>query len=290
MIGVPMQCPSCRQSVSLHWVTCQNDGCGAHLGYPNVRFAQQQDHVNALDRRHNDTISALTFTGHADEAQSLENTIGSASTAVLVRRSSLVRDMLEKDNGNFLTFYQQIDAGRRHPENPDWDIKRRAVDAVLFPYYEKQVCFLCLSLNDCGMEYYGEWHFSFSGSVIGDRTSVFEENAVIFFNTHKIIATAPNFKGYVAAWADRGKLAVCKLQSDIQNGHTPLNLQAILIREDPQGLGADDYVECHVHGPLNVKDAQRIMYRKATLEMDLLYQDRALLLLQSLGLNPVLIH
>lgn len=246
--------------------------------------------MDALARRYNDTISILLAAGHANAGQSIENTIASQSTAVLVRRSHLVCDLVEKDNGNFLTFYQQIDAGRRNPENTEWDIKRRAVDAVLFPYYEKQICFLCLSLNDRGIQHYGDFHFSFSGSVIGGRTTVFEENSVNFFDRHQTIATAPNFKGYVAEWGERGKLAVCKLQSAVQNCQTPLNPQAFLIHEDPQRLGADDFIECHVHGPLNVKDAQKIMYREATLEMDRFFQDRALLLLQSLGLKPVLIH
>lgn len=283
-----MKCPQCQVEVSQSRVTC--DKCLYHLGYPNVRFAAQAVYVKALETRFAATLQKLEDQGLKDAAQNVQDLVAQRSTAVLARWSSLIED-LEKDRGFFLTFYQQVSANRRSPQDNGWDTKRKAVDAALFPYYEEQVSFLCLSLNDRGVEYYGDFHFSFSIRSICHRTTVCQENSVVFCETHKTTIINPDLRGFVASWDDRSKLALCKLQDAVQHGQTVEDIQALLIQDDPQNRkGYEDFIECHVYGLPHVLNSREITYRPATRKEDRAAQKRAVRLLKGLGLNPVRIQ
>lgn len=284
-----MKCPQCTLDVSPGRAIC--DMCQFHIGYPNVRFATQPEHRDALNTRVNDTLQQLQAQGLGDAAQQMESLVAQHSRAVMARRNSQIKDLIERDGGVFLTFYQQIASDRRSPEDNRWDRIRKAVDAALFPYYEDQINFLCLSLNDRGVEYYGDFHFSFSDASICHRTTVFQENTVVFCEKQEIRITDPDFRGFVATWNDRGKLALCKLRADVQDGQTLQDLQSIIIRNDPQNRkGYEDFIECHVYGALNVRNAVRITYRESARKEDRVLQKRAVRLLKRLGLLPELIN
>jgi len=237
------------------------------------------------------TLRKLAKQGLEQAAQNVEDLVTQHGTAVLARWSSQVKDLVEKDRGFFLTFYQQVSANRRSPQDNGWDTKRRAVDAALFPYYEEQVSFLCLSLNDRGLEYYGDFHFSFSIPSTSHRTTVCQENSVLFCEKHKTTTINPDLKGFVATWDNRGKLAVCKLDDAVQHGQTQEDIHALLIQADPQNRkGYEDFIECHVYGPLHVENSRLITYRPATRKEDRTVQRRAVRLLESLQLVPVQIQ
>lgn len=287
--SIAMLCPQCHVNASPGRAICDN--CQYHLGYPNVRFAEQSDHLQALNNRFDTSQQQLSNQNLAAEADQVEQLVAEKSRAVLARRYSQMKDLVENDRGVFLTFYQQVSANRRLPEDNTWDIKRKAVDAALFPYYEEQITFLCLSMNDRGVEYYGDIHFAFSDASISHRTTVCQENSVVFCEKHGITIIDPDLKGYVATWKDRGKLAVCKFLDEIQQGMTQQDLEAIFIRDDSANRrGYEDFIECHVYGPLSVRNASQITYREVASKEERTQQRRALRLLRERGLNPVQMH
>lgn len=114
---------------------------------------------------------------------------------------------------------------------------------------------------------------------------------MVFCEKHGTTIIDPDLKGYVATWKDRGKLAVCKFLDEIQQGMTQQDLEAIFIRDDSANRrGYEDFIECHVYGPLSVRNASQITYREVASKEERTQQRRALRLLRERGLNPVQMH
>jgi len=135
-------------------------------------------------------------------------------------------------------------------------------DEALFPGYKEHIRFAALTLTSQGLVNFGECSFVLKSGMIAHRASVFEENSVRWMERHGIrVAEAHDLpRGYRAPWDDRGKLAVAKLGSRIDDTTSPTEFSEILL-ENGATSGTDDFVEVHIYGPMTIRTVEHVHVR-----------------------------
>lgn len=157
-----------------------------------------------------------------------------------------------------ISFYRQVSSGGRLPENNAFDDIRTSVDSRLFPHYYQDILFGALTATDAGVTSYGPYSIFLNDVAISDRTSLFEENSLVFFrDKHKI---APGDKvpvGYRATWAERALLAAAKLHPRL-TAEIPENELASLVLLNAGSIEKEDFIEAHIHGSLSLYSVEKV--------------------------------
>ncbi len=250
-------CSFCRNEVP------QPSSCCPHCGRPglfwNVVAAEATDERAALERRYQAARRDATARKAGGPLQGFESAV-TGSRAVISRSRSEALRLATSTRQLYATYYQLIEAGVRLPDGDDWDIVRELADTLLFPHYKQEMRFGALSLDGRGLPNYGECSIVLRDDLIGDRTSVFEENSALFMERHKIkISRKPNLpKGYRATWAERAKLGVAKLHGRIDSTTTPDKYSQILLKPGATSED-DDFIEVHIFGPMTVLTMERVI-------------------------------
>ena len=253
-----MDCPRCNTNIrehERHCPTCQHD-----VGFPNVRASESVDETTALESRYRKAIDAAIVNRSASVLQQFESAV-KKSLAVICRPIRIIERILNSDNEIYSTFYMEIGAELRRPQDNKFDRGRYAVDATLFPGYQEEIRFAALSLNDYGTAGYGECAMFLSDSAISNRASVFEENSFFFMENHDVVVGQKPPVGYRATWDCRHYLAVAKLQHMINTSTIPSEFGTILLQSG-QPHKTDDFIEVHVFGPITRRALEKIVIKK----------------------------
>jgi hypothetical protein len=251
--GVGMDCGYCGFPTYIGALFCP--ACFSHVGYPNVRLAQQPKEKAALSRR----MLAAEMNASSQDCSDVLNALGSAAlaTKAVLARSLRAVDKLvrgEPDPG----FHAQVNSGSRIPEDNLWDRGRTAAESTVLPYCYDSVIFAALSLDGLGLTPYGPFFIILKEAMIAHRSSVFEENPFIFCQRHKIYAGSAPPDGYRASWGDRDKLVKAKLASHLSATTNTADFSSIILKP---GLGTADgeFVEVHIYGPIHARAIERVI-------------------------------
>ena len=234
--------------------------CEAFLGYPNVRAAQEPAETKELDQRyrvaHNDvrTRSCETLLDQFEDAVR-------QSKAVICRRWGVLTKVSEHSDDLFKTYYHQLADKDRLPQDSYFDRARLAIDGTFFPYYYEHTNFAALSLNGTGPTSYGECSFVFREDSISHRTTVFEENTVVFCEKHPIQLGKEPPAGYRTVWEDRHRLAAAKLHTEFDDQTEPDSFPGILLKQKG-GTDTDEFIEAHIYGKLDLTAVERFIAPK----------------------------
>lgn len=175
------------------------------------------------------------------------------SKAVLARSDIDVQRLANSTNQVYATFYQEIEAGLKLPEGDEWNAARELADVLLFADYRKHIRFAALSLDGAGLSKFGSCSITLREDMIAHRTSVLDENSVVFMERHRVAASrTPGVpKGFSAAWPERDKICVAKLAGRIDSSTRPNQYSGLLIKQGaiPED---DEFVEVHIFGPITV--------------------------------------
>jgi len=253
-----MDCPYCGNRNFEFAQRCSS--CGRDLGYPNVHASQKREEVAALNSRweavHQRAIQRGTETVLNLFEQELRK-----SKAVLCRRLGTANWLISSDNIHLGSFWLEVDAGIRTPEDNEFDRARAAVDATFFPYYHQHIRFAALSLNGLGPLAYGACSIVLRDSYISHRASVSEENTLVFCRRHGIIVGHAPPVGYRASWDDRHRLAAAKLGDKLEQ-HMGVNDFPTILLQQAKGTDEVDFVEVHIFGSLNQMSIERMVIPK----------------------------
>ncbi|MGR9449147.1 hypothetical protein [Rhizobium leguminosarum] len=184
-----------------------------------------------------------------DELDALERAMAT-SRAVVSRPYEEFAALAMDANRHFISFSAQVRAGARSPADNDTDRARVQWENALFPNYSEKVIFGSLSLGERGMRNYGDVAMVLRDDAIENRSSVFEENGLVFSKRYTIRLDQVLPKGYRATWHDRGLLAVAKLVKFLRPGMTISDFEGLL-QKDAGGGAGDDFVEFHLYGTFN---------------------------------------
>jgi hypothetical protein len=222
-----------------------------------VRAAGHSDEVTALGRRCDDARHGADVRGCAAIADAFL-LAAAGSRAVIARPLGEVERLARNDHEVFSTYYKQVEAEMRLPD--EWDPIRRIAEEALFPGYKEDIRFAALTLDDRGLASYGGCFFTLRASLIAHRTSVFEENNVLFMKERdlKLSEMLDLPRGYRATWYDRGKLCLAKLGDALQPSTTSADFPGLLLRQGAT-TADDDFVEVHVWGPITIRTIEKIV-------------------------------
>jgi len=234
--------------------------CEAFLGYPNVRAAQEPAEKKKLDQRYLTARNDAKSRSCEPVLDQFEDAV-CQSQAVISRRWGVLTKISEHSNDLFKTYYQQLTDQDRLPQDSYFDRARLAVDATFFPYYHEHTNFAALSLDGTGPASYGECSFVFRKDAISHRTTVFEENTLVFCEKHSILVGQTPPAGYRTVWEDRHRLAAAKLHDEIDDQTEPDSFPGTLLKQKG-GTDSDEFIEVHIYGKLDLTAVERFIAPK----------------------------
>lgn len=251
-----LECEYCKNNFPINLDRCPH--CARPGLFPNVQMAKQSDEVDALETRYQMTIDEAKTRNCEDTLTKFETDVAQKSKAVICRSLVETIRMSNSDRELYSTYYLLEQSESKIPSGSKWDRIRPLAEEYLFPHSKEYIRFGALSLNEQGLKNYGECSWVLKTDMIEHRTSVFEENCVIFVQRHGIDLkneTIP--KGYRASWGERGKIAAAKLLDNIQTDTLPEMYPEILLQNSPNSE-EDNFIETHTWGPISLKAIEKI--------------------------------
>jgi hypothetical protein len=238
-----MQCPACNAAFRMHERNCPV--CDADVGYPNVRAVLAPDEVAALAERVDQASKSCAQRDCTDAFERFRQRVGE-SRAVLCRSLSQVMTLVSSDNELYATFYGQVSAHSRRPEETVVEQERLVADSLLFPFYKDEIRFAALSINGEGVAKYGTCSLVLKDAAIRHRATTFEKNSLEFCRERKLGVGSPVPPGYRAGWKDRQALAAAKLHESLEQNTDPVSFADLLLNN-----ATGDFVEVHIFGPIH---------------------------------------
>jgi hypothetical protein len=260
-IQAAVKCKRCNNVISRHARHCSV--CGQDVGFPNVRACETADEKSELSRRYKAAKRAAREKGGIAVLNDLECQVAK-SKAVISRPLSVVITLLADDNAMYVSFYKNVQSGARIPEDNIWDNSREAGDCLLFPHYHQNIIFAALTLNNRGVNGYGDFNLILKSLMIELRASVFEMNSFEFVKTRRLAAGSAIPPGFRATWEDRARLAVAKLGKQVTVATSSSGIPKLLI--DTTGERDGSFVEAHVYGAIDARAIERVVAGKRTLK------------------------
>lgn len=239
--------------------------CGHPAEPPNLRAARTADEQGALGDRLQEADQSGAAGNYSDKIESFRDAV-SQSKAVLARNLALLHNLISSDSSLLATYHHAVRGGFRIPEDNDWDRGRTAAESTISPGYYENIHYACLTLDDLGAKWFGDYSVTFIEKMIAERASVFEENVIVFCDRHGVVAGKAPPCGYRAVWVERQNLAVAKLHSKLR-GSDKADYPSILLSQGgtPEEC---DFVEVHIYGPLHRKAIETVTGPKPTQRRD----------------------
>lgn len=255
-------CSFCGCPLGLHCRHCPH--CGQPSLFPNVKAAQADPERQALEARYQNARDDAIAQQSDTILDMFETAVAQRSKAVLNRPLPDVLRMANSSSELYGGFYRSMRAGTRlpNPESP-WDTMRESVDAALFPSYHQDIFFAALTLDEAGLDHYGDCSVILREECVAHRATVFEENSFVFMEKRNIGRTQAVPPGYRAVWQDRGRLSVAKLANKIDQQTQPGAFAALLLKNG-HGTGEKDvFVEVHICGTMSVCSMEKVSVKKS---------------------------
>ena len=215
-----------------------------------------EDEVTALNLRVEAAWSAAHANNSWDALNAFSLSVAGQSEAVICRDLGTLDALEKSENIFYVNYHRQVRASVRDPQDNRWDSIRQQVDAALFPNYFEDIFFASLSLNGQGDENYGLYFLTLKETMVRMRSSVFEENSILFADRHGLRLTDPIPPGYRATWQQRHFLAISKLHDQVTPSSGAVDFPAILFT--PGGGGEAEFIEIHIHGRLGAASIESV--------------------------------
>lgn len=254
----------CGGEIPAHVTSCVV--CAESVGFPNVRYAERAVEVAALDQRFADAKISAGARGSLERLEAFGMAVDKSEA--VVSRSLGDLDVMLSGGGKLMQAYHPaVRAGLRVPQNNEHDPMRDVNDARVSPHFYDRLHYAALSLDRRGVPHYGDCAITLREDRTAKRTTVFEENPVVFNGKHPLGKGRPLPYGYRAIWKSRSRLAVAKLHAKIEATTQDGEFAGILMQKAPvpeelaepvdaaEGAAVEadltDFIEVHVYGDLH---------------------------------------
>jgi len=246
--GNILYCPDCNHLQSqINLTNCEY--CGYDLGAPNVNIVMTEIELNALQRRYDDARNYTIKHGTEDALNRFEDYF---NTNVKVIKNMSLQTLYKWIvlTGAYKSYQRAVEEGLRDVANLFNDRKRTTIDSLFYGTYGRDINFAALTLNDKGIESYGNCRVIFNEDSIKSRSSTLEENSFNFVKTHKINFETLNIPaGYRSTWHDKFKLAGAKLHSKLALGNQEEDFNEMVL-SSKEDKDTDEFIEVHIYKKL----------------------------------------
>ncbi len=251
-----LECEYCKNNFPINLDRCPH--CARPGLFPNVQMAKQSDEVDALETRYQMTIDEAKTRNCEDTLTKFETDVAQKSKAVICRPLEESFRMANSDRELYSTYYLLEKSESKIPSGSKWDRIRPLAEEYIFPHFKEYIRFGSLSLDEKGLKNYGECTWVLKTEMIEHRTSVFEENCVMFSMRHGIDLENDMVPlGFRASWEERGKIAAVKLVDSIHTDTLPEMYPNILL-QNSSNSEEDNFIETHTWGPISLRTIEKI--------------------------------
>ena len=246
--GNILHCPDCNHSQSqINLTTCED--CGHDLGAPNVNIVSTNDELKALQERYDKAKDYTRDNGTEGELNRFEAFFNSKVKAIVNLPIQILDAWIVKSDA-YKSYDRAVEEGLRGIADLFNDRKRTTINSLLYGTYGRDIIFAALTINDKGLESYGNCRVILNENSIKSRSSTLEENSYNFVRTHDINLETLNIPaGYRSTWQDKVKLAVAKLHTKLTSGSTEKDF-ANLILSSTGDKDTDEFIEVHIYKKL----------------------------------------
>ncbi len=220
--------------------------------FPNVTVVSKDEERSALELRYQEMVRNLTDAGKLPQLKQLENLLNKSVACKAMPRWDIER-LVNAETATFGTYYKQITAETRIPDDNKWDRLRRIADALFFENYGFEINFAALSTNGAWLDNYGDGAIFFKENMIAHRTTLFEQNTAKWIEENQYHTEIP--KGSRALWSERAKLGVAKLGNNILDGNQNYDSMILSCGKDSE---SDIFIEVHIYGTFSIKSAKSV--------------------------------
>jgi len=243
--GNTLYCQVCNHPQSqINLNNCEN--CGHDLGAPNVNIVSTEDELAALQNRYDEARNFCIKNGTEDTLNKFEDFFNKNVKAVKNLSFETITTWLG-NSGDHKSYHRAVEEGIRPIANLFNDRKRTVIDSILYGSHGKEINFAALTLDNKGLESYGNCRVILNENSIKSRSSTLEENSFIFFRTHKTnLETLEIPRGFRSVWNDKTKLAIAKIHKKLTPGSIEKDYsEAVLLSTgNPDN---DDFIEVHIY-------------------------------------------
>ncbi|MEX1231439.1 MAG: hypothetical protein WEB58_14425 [Planctomycetaceae bacterium] len=212
--------------------------------------------VDRLSRRFNDALEDAKKRGCVDQLNSF---IDACKQSHAMMGYTIERLHREVSSGTeIFENYYQLEALRVRSERrtgPDWEILRNQVEAELLggkPPAEEAIHYGALTIDKTATNSYGECAVVLREDMIAHRTSCFEENSGIYWETHKNIPP-----GKRSDWATRYMLCIAKLGGKITDKSVNTDFPPLLLNSG-KSKRDDSFIEAQIFGPITARTVEMV--------------------------------
>lgn len=248
-------CCNCESKYSENDETCP--ACSNHVGFPNVRFSDSSENVNALIERFLLARKSAKSRGCYKEFQEFRKHIKKKSGVVISMPAGIFRDLIKTPNKIYRNYEQLVQASEISSRGAQFDNLRHAISGCLFGSYNNKIAYGVLSLNKEGLPTYGDVFCLLRPVTIEKRTSFLEENSYRFVEKHNILSGRP--VGNWATWRTKHLLALVKLERFIEKGQKETDWENVFFLTNGKDRNLDDFIEAHIYGSINYSSIENAM-------------------------------
>ena len=252
-------CEFCQNLTPDDWTFCPH--CGRPQRFPNVTIAERRDEIAELDSRHQRLLEEEPDERRRAALTAFEDCVATSSKAVMCCSVEKMMPIVTRHIDIYATYYDLLDLrlSRASPSDQvNWKTVRpkAEIDLLQSEKHKEKLHYAALTLDDRGLDHYGNCTIFLREDMIAHCASLFPENTAIFFHRHP---GAPP-KGFRCTWRDRSKLCVVKCSDRISQDTTPPQFPEILLAIGKSAI-EDDFVEVQVFGPITVRTFQKVELR-----------------------------
>jgi hypothetical protein len=226
--------------------------CGRSLPGPiNVRRASLPVEIEALDKRYADARQFLSANDMQTEGDYFGQLVTNQGRAIINTNFNFVWDWLVRNKFSYQSYRRQVMNGSRMRAKFENDVTRSIADSILFGS-AIDVIYGALTVNDEGMNSYGDISIVLKTSSIETRTSSLEVNSYHFIDDISAqgwIWKNPVPAGYMAIWPDNYKIAVAKVHKSLKKGLKDNDL-AKLVLNSSGNRDTDHFIELYIYGKI----------------------------------------
>lgn len=249
-----LKCTNCGSEIPDTEEKCLT--CWFNAGPPNVRAAEMEEETQALEERYQKAFDVAAANGYLSLLEKFDATV--KQTSAVINGDLDFIDFFIRSEKNLYSNYERAVAGQlRKPAAQDFDRERRAVGAIIFGAYAREIRYAALSLNGSGPQSYGPYAINLREVAVKSRATVLENNSYDFIRKHNIMPGDKLPLGYITSWDNRHKLAVAKLAGQIKPSTTEADFSQLLLSSVGQ-RATDEFIEVHIYGAFDLNAIESI--------------------------------
>ncbi len=250
-------CSRCQEKVneSLRFCTV----CAADLGFPNVRAANTDGELQALNGRFEVARREAVNRGVGEQFEQLVMTLEQNSHVVVAMPPFAARNFVSDSRNLYQGYERLVGSEMRAPAPSTHDSDRQAVSGKLFGSYASEIKYGVLSLNGESLANYGLVYLTLRDLAIRDRVSFLHENSYLFADQLGTTLRGSVPPGFRSDWNRRSQLATTKLQPGVSANESPSDWASRLVQQGKDRSG-DSCIEAHIFGTFSVGAIQSASY------------------------------